>query len=160
MSEKCKTCNQTTEYQGWRNYQTWAFALWADNEEQIYHMTRAWAREAKREATPPFYRRAECRACDQEWDAPIVYSGSTPNLSGEQTLRCPWCDSRDVNAGPSIGREAPGILADRLKEWAEDSRPDLGATVWDDLLGSALDDVDWQEIAENWLSELEEESGG
>ena len=45
-------------------------------------------------------------------------------------------------------------LADWAKEWVtEELAPDLGATVAADLLGYALGEVDWVEIAENKLSE-------
>jgi hypothetical protein len=46
-------------------------------------------------------------------------------------------------------------LADTLKEWVTDElMPDLGASMAADLLGAALSEVDWQEIAENWLEEV------
>jgi len=45
-------------------------------------------------------------------------------------------------------------LADELKSWVTDElAPDLGATFAADLLGYALDEVDWNEIAEALLSE-------
>lgn len=50
-------------------------------------------------------------------------------------------------------REARGILADMLKDWIEEEAPDLGATLWADLLTSALGQVDWYELAEHWLAD-------
>jgi len=35
--------------------------------------------------------------------------------------------------------------------------PDLGASLAADLLGAALSEVDWQEIVDSWLPELEEQ---
>lgn len=46
-------------------------------------------------------------------------------------------------------------LADTLKDAAEEAAPDLGASVWADLLNAALGEVDWFEIAENLLSEVD-----
>lgn len=48
------------------------------------------------------------------------------------------------------------LLADALKDLIEESAPDLGASMYADLLGAALSEVDWQEIAENLLSESAE----
>ena len=46
-------------------------------------------------------------------------------------------------------------MADALKEHFEDSRPDLGCTVWSDLLSAALAEVEWVEIAEHYLSDID-----
>lgn len=49
------------------------------------------------------------------------------------------------------------VAADRLKHWVrEDLAPDLGASFAADLLGYALDEVDWLEIAEAWLEDVDE----
>lgn len=37
-------------YQGWRNYETWAVALWLDNERSSYDHWRESARRCQREA--------------------------------------------------------------------------------------------------------------
>jgi hypothetical protein len=48
-------------------------------------------------------------------------------------------------------------LATTLKNWVtDDLSPDLGATFAADLLGYALGEVDWHEIAKAWLRDLEE----
>lgn len=44
-------------------------------------------------------------------------------------------------------------LANQLKDEFAYAKPDLGATVWADLLGAALSEVDWDEIAENLLGQ-------
>lgn len=52
------------------------------------------------------------------------------------------------------------ILADRLKEYHEEQmysmleKVGLTSSVWADLLGSALHEVKWQEIAENLLENI------
>lgn len=45
-------------------------------------------------------------------------------------------------------------LADHLKTWVTDElAPDLGASFAADLMGYALGEVDWEEIADAWLEE-------
>jgi len=57
-------------------------------------------------------------------------------------------------------RTEQGYLADAIKEFVTDPEngliPDLGATLAADLLGAALSEVNWYEIAENILAELSE----
>jgi hypothetical protein len=55
----------------------------------------------------------------------------------------------------SQSQDARIRLADALKDWADENRPDLGASVWSDLLGAALADVDWHEVADSLLSDRE-----
>lgn len=91
-------------YNGWENYETWATALWIDNEERSYRYWRIVA--------------AECR--------------------GE------------------CAEEGCAVLADRLRE-AHTAAADEWACersgLYCDLLGAALAEVDWLEIAEHLLAE-------
>jgi len=51
-------------------------------------------------------------------------------------------------------REAEFLLEVYLRsEWYE-AMPDLGVSVWADLLGSALENVNFREIAEHLISEI------
>lgn len=88
-------------YQGWRNFETWAVALWLDNDRGLYDLVREWAAEAKAE-------------------------------SGK--------------------RDAKFVLADQLKEYIDDNKPELEG-MWADLLNGAIDEVYWDEIAANILAE-------
>ena len=55
-------------------------------------------------------------------------------------------------------RSAEGLLADSLKEWVTSEMiPDLGASLAADLLGAAVSEVDWYEVAEHYLGDLEPE---
>lgn len=46
-------------------------------------------------------------------------------------------------------------VADMLKDWVtDDLAPDLGASFAADLLGYALDCVDWHEIADAWIEQV------
>lgn len=51
--------------------------------------------------------------------------------------------------------QARFTLADRLKNELEESKPELGASMWSDLLNAALSEVNWNEIAGNWLAEID-----
>lgn len=56
--------------------------------------------------------------------------------------------------GTGIDREVRFVLADHLKEWVEGMMPDMGATMWADLLNAAFSEVNWTEIAENLLTDI------
>lgn len=46
-------------------------------------------------------------------------------------------------------------VVQRLKDWVTNElAPDLGATFAADLLGYALGEVDWYELADAWLSDM------
>ena len=47
-------------------------------------------------------------------------------------------------------------LATRLKDDATENVPDLGASVWADLLGAAVSEIDFYEIAESLINDLDE----
>ena len=54
-------------------------------------------------------------------------------------------------------RAAVFNLADQLKEEMEDANPLSESSLFSDLLTAALCEVDWQEIAEHYLADLEDE---
>lgn len=100
-------------YNGWKNYETWAVALWIDNDEAMYYTARDMA------------------------------AGMGERMSDDDL-------SKD---------DARYELADQLKDWidevAEMTCPGCreGASFVSDLLGAALSEVDWYEIAENKLDD-------
>jgi hypothetical protein len=54
------------------------------------------------------------------------------------------------------GKEkATHTLAVVVKGIIDEDSPDLGASMYADLLGSALDNVDWREIAESLIEDLD-----
>lgn len=61
--------------------------------------------------------------------------------------------AEQIEDGDKFPREARFILADALKEWVEGMAPDLGATLFSDLLNAALSAVDWLEIADAYFQE-------
>jgi hypothetical protein len=63
---------------------------------------------------------------------------------------------RSPGKSPVLSRDERVLYAfeDALKSWVRDEMmPDLGATLAADLLGAALDDVDWRELAQAWIEE-------
>ena len=101
-------------YNGWTNYETWAVALWIDNEQGSHNQRREMAQET--------------------WDNAEATRYSTRE---EVALR---------------------DFADTLKDWVEEMAPDLGASLFSDLLSAALQEVDWREIAENWSEDIDKEA--
>lgn len=58
-------------------------------------------------------------------------------------------------------RSDRGSVADMFKEWVcDDLAPDLGSTLAADLLGHALDSVDWYEIADAWIQTVNDQDFG
>ncbi len=49
--------------------------------------------------------------------------------------------------------ESRADLADAIKDWIEGNQPELGPTLWSDLMGTALGEVDWYGIAESWIED-------
>ena len=74
----------------------------------------------------------------------------------EQSQEC-W-DEAEAKAHWTREEEAAFTLADRLKAELEESMPDLGSSVWADLLGAALSEVNWREIAEHYIEDVEREA--
>lgn len=63
--------------------------------------------------------------------------------------------ARQVDEGDTFIHNLERVqTADALKSWVRDDlAPDLGASFAADLLGYALDRVDWFEIADAWLED-------
>lgn len=89
-------------YQGWTNYETWAIALWMDNEEPLYALTRELARSAAKKEHGQYE------------------------------------------------------LADTLKNLVENISPNLGTSMFSDLLTHAIDQANYDEIAASLLEEVKE----
>ena len=84
----------------------------------------------------PLYREALARA-----EMAVTYADGHPNVTGGI-----WTEEQCRRF----------VLADDLKSWVSDElAPDLGASFAADLLGYALGCVDWDEIADAWLEQVD-----
>lgn len=99
-------------HNGWANYETWAVALWLNNDERTH---RYWRRAAR------------------------------------AAVRVLAADPAAADRRPPPADEARRHLAGWLKDELEANGPDLGASLYADLLGAALEAVDWDEVAESFL---------
>jgi hypothetical protein len=78
-------------------------------------------------------------------------------LSNDEGL---YRETLELAQDASRNDEARGSLAQSLKDWVvDDLAPDLGASFAADLLGYALGEVDWDEIAAAWLEDAAEVLG-
>jgi hypothetical protein len=140
---QCNHCHQyfddtTTEgvahlascrkYNGWTNYETWAVALWLDNDEGAYKRWGSAARAAMREAADQFD--------DLDEDATETVKRERADKIREIALR--------TIAG-QLKREHEE-LAQRIL-----TKGGGKGTVFSDLSSAALSEVDWQEVAESRL---------
>lgn len=99
-------------YNGWKNYETWAVALWIGNDQGSYGRAM--------------------EMVDNAWDC------------------------ADPDKYFSRSERARLDLADSLKDWFEEENPlSHEASVFSDFLSAALSEVDWLEIADNFLSDRE-----
>lgn len=65
-------------------------------------------------------------------------------------------DEAEATSYSTREQSASRDLADKLKEEFEENNPLASeASVWSDLLGAALCEVNWREIAENLLEEVD-----
>jgi len=77
---------------------------------------------------------------------------SLQNEAREQTRNARENPEKNVFC-PGGVREVRFTLADAIKRWVTDGLlPDLGACLAADLLGAAVSEVNWLEIADSWLT--------
>jgi|SRR5580700_2463303 hypothetical protein len=76
--------------------------------------------------------------------------GSQRYWQGEARTACEDAEATTYSTRLEVAARA---LAERLKEEIEESAPDLGASMFSDLLGAALSEVNWDEIASHYVDE-------
>ena len=71
-----------------------------------------------------------------------------------------WIDNDQVLIEDihDLGRESKDTVAfaDAIKEFIESMAPELEASMFSDLLNSAIGEVDWYELALSYLKEIKE----
>ena len=112
-----------TNYNGWRNYETWLVALWIDNDES--------AQNAAREIA------ANVAQLDPAEECSMLGADYWTDEN-----RAAWYDRKS---------------GEEIREYVEDPEngvlPELGASLVADLVGSALDSVDWTAIGAHYQPE-------
>lgn len=77
------------------------------------------------------------------------------NDQGSYSERCEMAQDVYDRADGDMD-DAKSALASRLKDWVEDMNPLSGdASMFSDLLSAAISEVDWYEIAENFLEDVD-----
>jgi len=107
----------TKTYNGWTNYETWAVALWLDNDEQSQGYWQAMAAEALKNPGSYYHK------------------------------------------GFTAEEMAAIALADSLKADHEEALPELSGFA-SDLLNAAMSEVNWHEIAKEFVAQAVEEAAG
>lgn len=112
-------------YQGWKNHETWAINLWIGNDEGLYNMFTEQADELM-----PSHR-AEIKEKIKKY--------------GRNYYKIKTSDGR---VRDFVVTQATLDLADSIKDFFEENNPLSGeANVYSDLLGGALQRVDYRQIA-------------
>ena len=77
-------------------------------------------------------------------------------MDNEESTYRHWRDESRRLARKALDRdEFLASLADALKDAHNDEAPELDG-VWADLLGAALSEVDWHEVAESFVEDVQE----
>lgn len=83
-------------------------------------------------------------------------------LGNEQSSERHWSYAaeeawEEAKASLAFSREQQASLdlSERLKDEIEESMPDLGASMFADLLGAAMSEVNWYEIAEHYIADVD-----
>ncbi len=75
--------------------------------------------------------------------------------AGVEMAQAAW-DDAEADSTFTRAERAALDLADTLKDEYEEARPEL-AGVWGDLLGAALSEVNWDEIASSMIDEIDQD---
>jgi hypothetical protein len=83
------------------------------------------------------------------------------NDQGSYSQRCEMAqqsyDEAEASTHLTRKEEAASALARQLQDWIEEMNPLASeASLFSDLLGAALSEVDWYEIAQNFLEDVDE----
>ena len=111
----------------------------------------------------PVAQEAGVKENDKKYNGWTNYETWCVNLwiTNEQSSDSYWMDRaseilEDCLGGPDVQDgldQARFDLADELKEHFNSTMPELGCTVWSDLMTTSLQEVDWDEIAQHYVED-------
>jgi AcrR family transcriptional regulator len=115
-----------SSYQGWTNYPTWAVNLWMANEEPLYR-----------------------EALEMAEQALVTY-----RAQDESPMRKTLSPDEIADATRDLADAFEEHFGEIAREPLDDPEAFTGMAA--DLLGYALDQVDWKEIAASWIEDATE----
>lgn len=94
----------------------------------------------------------------ETWVVNLWLSNEEPSYRGTLEMARECWDESDADRTFTRRENAISALADRLRDDFEEANP-VGdkATVWADLMGTALAAVNWHEIAGHWVDDVAED---
>ena len=94
----------------------------------------------------------------ETWNVALWLDNDSGSYSMTQSMAQEAWDGAEAERSLTRLDVATRDLADSLQALIDEMRPDLGASMFADLLGAALSEVDWYEMAEHYLSDIDKES--
>jgi hypothetical protein len=92
----------------------------------------------------------------ETWNVALWIDNDQGGYSQRQEMVQDAWDNAEADKNFTREERATLSLADALKDWIEEMNPIADqASMFTDLLGNALGQVDWHEIAENFLTDVE-----
>jgi hypothetical protein len=97
----------------------------------------------------------------ETWNVALWIDNEQGSYSTRSMMAQDAWDNAEASRSFTRNDQATLDLANALQAWIEGENPLSGsASVFSDLLGAALGEVDWHEIAENFLEDVEKEEEG
>jgi hypothetical protein len=122
--------SESKKYNGWTNYETWNVALWIGNEQGSKE-----PEALKEQNAHPLARREKRRKARE-----------LAKMKREARAHAELAFSRRERATLD--------LAETWKEAFEENAPTPEAGPYSDILGAAMSEINWYEIAEHYISDV------
>ena len=91
----------------------------------------------------------------ETWNIALWLGNEEPSYRYWRSVTQECWEEAEADAVFTQQENARIALADRLRDEITEANPLAGeAAMWSDLLAAALSEVNWYEIAENWLEDV------